>query len=404
MSVLLTKIVDSNLCHGCGGCAAIAPQGSVTISMTEAGYARPGCTGPLPEDFDAKLSRVCTGVTIEQHAAGRDYDASWGPMISTEVGYSTDPDVRFRGSSGGMLSMLAIHLLETGQIEYVLHTRADPEDPLGNVTRPSYTREEILSAAGSRYAPSSPLADLETYLAKGRRFAFIGKPCDIATLRAMARQDPRIDELIPYKLSFFCAGIPSRKGAHALLAKMGVASDELRKFDFRGNGWPGPTRAERNDGSEVTLDYAASWGQVLSRNLQFRCKICPDGTGEFADVAAADAWYGKDGYPDFEEQEGRSLVVARTAEGRQLLDAALEQGRIELEALPVADIAIMQPYQRDRKRAVIVRCVAMALLGRKLPKFNGLKLMRNLSQASPIWLMRNMLGTLRRLRKVPCGS
>src|SRR3712207_7050821 len=38
-----------------------------------------------------------------------------------------------------------------------------------------------------------------------------------------------------------------------------------------------------------------------------RCKICPDGTGEFADIVCADAWYGKDGYPDFAEREGRSL-------------------------------------------------------------------------------------------------
>jgi coenzyme F420 hydrogenase subunit beta len=45
-----------------------------------------------------------------------------------------------------------------------------------------------------------------------------------------------------------------------------------------------------------------AWGEELSNHLQFRCKICPGGTGEFADVVCAGAWYGKDGYPDFTER------------------------------------------------------------------------------------------------------
>ncbi|MCJ2183125.1 Coenzyme F420 hydrogenase/dehydrogenase, beta subunit C-terminal domain [Novosphingobium sp. 1949] len=374
------------------------------MQKTATGYVRPRSTGPLPQEFDAAFSQICTGRTIRQEANGRTYDPSWGPLVTVEVGNSTDPAVRFRGSSGGIISTLAIHLLESGKVDFILHTRTDPTDPIGNVTAPSFTRDDILAAAGSRYAPSSPLADLERYLAEGRKFAFIGKPCDIATLRAMARRDPRIDALIPYKLSFFCAGIPGRKGAHALLDRMGVEPDQLARFDYRGNGWPGPTRAERTDGSAVTFDYASSWGQVLSRHLQFRCKICPDGTGEFADIAAADAWYGQDGYPDFDERDGRSLVIARTAEGRALLDEALGQARIELEPLPITDIALMQPYQRDRKRVVLARSLAMLLLGRRRPRFTGLQLLRNTLRTPPLFLLRNMLGTLKRLPKTPRGA
>jgi coenzyme F420 hydrogenase subunit beta len=37
------------------------------------------------------------------------------------------------------------------------------------------------------------------------------------------------------------------------------------------------------------MSYADSWGGILSRHVQFRCKICPDGTGGFADVVCADA-------------------------------------------------------------------------------------------------------------------
>ena len=51
------------------------------------------------------------------------------------------------------------------------------------------------------------------------------------------------------------------------------------------------------------MSYAQSWGEILTKHVQFRCKVCPDGSGGFADVACADAWYGDErGYPSFEEE------------------------------------------------------------------------------------------------------
>lgn len=399
MSEILNKILDADLCHGCGGCASLAAVGAIKIIETDEGYRRPRAVADLPADFDCQLEASCSGLRIERQLGAGQYDVTWGPIVSCEVAYSTDAAIRFRGSSGGILSALAIHLIETNEVEFVVQTFADPDNPIGNRSGPSHNREDILSAAGSRYAPSSPLAYLEDYLSEGRRFALIGKPCDIATLRALARSDSRIDELIPYKLSFFCAGIPSSHGAKAVLAEMGANMEALVKFDFRGNGWPGLTRALMRDGEVCTLSYADAWGSVLSRHLQFRCKICPDGIGEQADIVAADAWYGRGGYPDFEERDGRSLVIARTREGRKLLDDCVVQEKIKTETLPISEIAHMQPYQRDRKRAVLPRLFAMMLVGRERPKYYGYKLVANSMRASPAWLTRNMLGMLRRLLK-----
>jgi coenzyme F420 hydrogenase subunit beta len=74
--------------------------------------------------------------------------------------------------------------------------------------------------------------------------------------------------------------------------------------------------ATAHDGRTAEMTYERSWGHHLSREVQFRCKICPDAVGGVADIACADAWYGGEtGYPTFEEQSGRSLVVTRTAVG-----------------------------------------------------------------------------------------
>jgi coenzyme F420 hydrogenase subunit beta len=404
MSELLKKTVDGNLCHGCGGCAAIAPVGSIAMTMTETGFLRPKPLRPLSKDFDRRFSQICSGRRIVRNSRTSNYHVSWGPLISAEVGYAVDDDVRFRGSSGGMLTAILIHLLENKIVDSVIQTKADPKDPVGNITVVSSNRDDILASIGSRYAPSSPLSDLEKHLVTGRRFAFVGKPCDIATLRAMALKDPRIDLQIPYMLSFFCAGIPSRNGAKDLLAEMGVTVEDVHAFAYRSSGWPGLARATKKDGTQVTMDYASSWGGVLSRNLQFRCKICPDGVGEFADISAADAWFGRGGYPDFAERDGRSLAVARTALGRKLLDAMVENNEICLEPVRIGEIASMQPYQLQRKRAILARLMALRVRGRESPHFKGLKLVRNAAMASPIWILRNFFGTYRRLSSLSPGK
>lgn len=391
----LGDILDNGLCTGCGGCVATIQAPGLEMTMSADGYLRPR---PVPLDAAQRntLDAVCAGLTLTQSARGPDYHELWGPIRRLATGHAADPQVRFRGSSGGVLSALAIHLLESGEIDFVLTTGADPHDAIGNATTPRKSREEVIAAAGSRYAPSSPLADLETHLAAGRPFAFIGKPCDVASLRRMAGRDPRIDALIPYKLAFFCAGIPSRRGTAAILDQLGVARADVARFQYRGDGWPGLTRAHRHDGTEASMTYEASWGSILNRHLQFRCKICPDGTGEFADLACADAWYGKDGYPDFEERDGRSLIVARTATGARLLAAAEARGAIATEPLSVDAVARMQPYQATRKRNALARSAALWAARRHGPRYTGLGLLRLAARTNPGELLRNFWGTFRR--------
>lgn len=399
MNALLDRIIEDGLCQGCGACVAALGRDRLQMQMPPNGYLRPRRVAAPQADEDDVIGKVCSGLNLDRAADGNTYHKVWGPLVSVQTGHATDPEVRFRGSSGGVVSALALYLIESGQVDLVIQTRADPADPLGNITHTSPDRAGVLAAAGSRYAPSTPLADLEQHLATGKKLAFVGRPCDVAALRALAGIDPRIGQQVSVMISFFCAGVPSRRGAVEVLKALGVEEADLQAFAYRGRGWPGLTRAVREDGSEASMDYNSSWGKILNRHLQFRCKVCPDGTGEFADVVCADAWFGKDGYPDFAESEGRSLVLARTPRGRALLDVAASTGKVVLEDLEVSSIRGMQPYQYDRKHAVLARLGALWLKGRLTPRFRGLSLLALTLRQSPMWLLRNLLGTYRRIRR-----
>ena len=399
MTRTLKQIVENGLCHGCGACASVTP--SLAMEMKPSGYLRPEADENSHVGEDA-IEAVCSGIALDHQNLEADYHPLWGPIRRLATGHATDPETRHRGSSGGVLSALQLFLVEQGEVDYVLSTSADPQDPIGTATSMRSDRQAILGAAGSRYAPSSPLANLGEHLAKGRPFAFVGKPCDVAALRRMASHDPRIDRLIPYKLAFFCAGVPSRKGTIDVLSALETREEDVDRFQYRGDGWPGLARVVRKDGSDASMTYNDSWGKILNRHLQFRCKICPDGTGEFSDIACADAWYGKDGYPDFTERDGRSLIVARTEAGERLLALAQKAGVLAAQPLAVEEIEAMQPYQANRKRNALARSSALWAKRGNGPRFSGLKLPALTLRTSPIELARNFWGTFKRI-KGPLG-
>jgi coenzyme F420 hydrogenase subunit beta len=182
------------------------------------------------------------------------------------------------------------------------------------------------------------------------------------------------------------------------LSRLGVREDEVAEFRYRGDGWPGPTRVTTTDGRTLQMSYADAWGGILSRHLQFRCKICPDGSGGFADMVCADAWYGDDkGYPAFAESEGRSLVITRTQKGEDLVRQAQDAGYIALSDVDIDEVAKMQPFQARRKMLIVSRLAALALLARPRPRYEGLSLMRAARMAGVLETSKSFLGTLKRL-------
>lgn len=366
------------------------------MQVSSCGFNRPVVTRKLTPDEDRSIARVCPGLGIQcSDTAGN--DPLWGRMIELRTGHATDLSLRFRAASGGALSAVLVFLVEHGLVDYVLHTEADPSDPIANRTAVSSEAQQISNAAGSRYAPSSPLARINEHLASGKRFAFVGKPCDVSALRAMARADPRVDRQVPFMLSFFCAGVPSRQGAGEILQHLGVPAEQVRAFRYRGNGWPGRAKALLTDGTERSMDYDACWGGVLTRHVQFRCRICPDGIGNDADIAFADAWHtDEDRNPVFDEAEGRSLILSRTQAGEDLLRAAIDAGTLRATQESPRKVEWMQPAQATRKRVLAARLAGLAASLKPVPVFRGFRLLRLAYQTSPILLMKNFLGTWRR--------
>ena len=395
---ILSRVAGSDLCAGCGLCEGLLGRQRVSVELDRRGYLRPVVHEAPSREETRLLDAVCPGRDVRHASVDRHHHAIWGPLRETWVAAAADPEIRQLGSSGGVLSAIQIHLLERGIVDYVVSTRVSAHDPLENETAICRTRADVLAATGSRYAPSAPLRRIGELLAAPGRFAFVGKPCDVAALRRLALHDPRVDAKVPVMLSFMCAGVPSLVGTECILDRLGVRREEVVRFRYRGDGWPGFAKATLRDGTERSMSYEDSWRHILSPHVQWRCKLCPDGTGEFADIACADAWHRMaDGSPDFSEHAGRSFALARTERGLALLGECLAAGRIEREAVVGPDaIEAVQFHQAYRRKTLLGRHVATRLCLSATPRYNIMALLTAWKTLSLKAQARSFVGTLKR--------
>lgn len=396
-SPTVARVLKGQLCTGCGLCAGVAPE-SIRMGVAPPGYSRPEVHGPVKERAERLIANACPGARVAPWPTDANLHAYWGPWRGVFTGHAKDDAVRYRGSSGGALTALAIHALRSGAVDRVVHVLPDPAHPARNILACSTNEADIVEGAGSRYSSSSPLASIDKMLFDGGALAFIGKPCDISALRRLGSLDQRVGRHVRLMLSFFCAGISSHRAADKVIAAMGLAPGDVTAFRYRGNGWPGAAAATTRDGAVARMSYAESWGGYLCNEVQFRCKICPDAVGGVADIACADAWYGdENGYPLFEELDGRSLILSRTAAGVAHLESAVAAGALEIQPLDIAEIDKMQPGQTHRKRVVSARVAALFATLQTAPDMRGTLVGHAAQRARPREKLRNFLGTVRRI-------
>lgn len=360
----------------------------------------------LGREVSAAALQVCPGIGLAHgpvESDGKHIQAlrsAWGPVLGVWEGYASDPEIRFAGSSGGAITALSLYGLEVRGLEHVLHTAARQDVPYLNETVVSRTRDDLMRATGSRYAPASPCEGLQAIEDAQAPCLFVGKPCDVAAAQMARKLRPGLDEKLGLTIAFFCAGTPSTRGTLEMLKRMGVADPaSLVSLRYRGNGWPGKATAVSSSEEGVErvgqMTYEESWGDVLSHHQQWRCKLCADHTGEFADIAVGDPWY----RPAEGADPGRSLILARTERGRDAILAAAEAGYLTISAANPEILPASQPNLLRTRGALWGRILACRLMGVASPRYVNMPMFVHWwNELSLTLKVKSIGGTLRRIR------
>lgn len=400
----IADVAERQLCAGCGVCASVQPDDIRMVDDLDAGrrpVVRTGPDGTMPSTEPAMA--CCPGIGLEHGedplGAIPELRATWGPVLEVWEGHAGAADIRCSGSSGGAATALALDAMQEEKFYGTLHIRSRSDTPYLNETVLSRTRDQLLFATGSRYAPASPCDRLDLVRSAPAPCIFIGKPCDVAATAMVRRFDPVLDRQLGLTIAIFCAGTPTTRGTLEMLRVMGVEDPEdLATLRYRGLGWPGKawaTWGDEADRREASLTYDESWGDILERHRQWRCYVCADHTGEFADIAVGDPWY-RELRPD---EPGRSLIVVRTERGRRRLAAALASGAIVAERVPAQRVEDSQPGLLQVRGSVWGRIAASRLAGIPAPRYRGLPMFHVWLRLSTLEKLRSTLGLFRRIKR-----
>lgn len=389
----MRDVLDWRLCAGCGACFAACTRRAVRMTDVENEGLR-----PLFDDNQcAECQRCltfCPGAVVDAGLPGSSpSDREFGRCLEIWEGWATDPEVRYRGSSGGVISALSLYCLEREPFAGIVHSGMDLSTPWKNTNYISRQRLEVLARTGARYSPSAPCMALRDIPTTENPYVFIGKPCDVSAVRGLAKTQPDLGKKVGLLLTFFCAGTPSTDGTLDLIKGLGISRDQVSDLRYRGNGWPGHFRLLGATGNGLAeLTYRESWSR-LTAYRPLRCNLCPDGLGRLADIACGDAWHLIDG----DANPGRSLILVRTERGRALVSAAVDAGYLAIRTAKPADVLAAQANLLERRRTLFGRLLALALFGAPVPKFAGFSLLRSWIVAGPKLQLATLAGTSQRI-------
>jgi coenzyme F420 hydrogenase subunit beta len=395
----VADIASWRLCLGCGACASVCPDHRVRlVDFTREGYR------PVVAEGDCRSCAVCLQVcpafvNDRSEANSRpgiipELTPYCGPALEIWEGHATDPEIRFMGSSGGLITALSMFCLEVEKMHGVLHTAGNPEVPWQNRTRLSRTRSELMAATGSRYAPAAVCDSLGLVENAPAPCLVVGQPSEITALRKAQQIRPQLAQKVGLAISFFCAGSPSTEGTLRLLKKLDIDPAAVAEVRYRGRGWPGHFGVRLKGQTEFIpkLTYAESWG-FIQEYRPFSVHLCPDGTGEDADITCGDPWY-RQVQPG---EPGSSLILIRTELGRRMFRRAVEAGHIVAKPLGIAEVLKSQHNLFEKRGAVGGRILTMKLFGLPTPDLRGFSLFRNWLRLPFANKLRSTLGTARRI-------
>lgn len=363
------SVVKRQLCTGCGTCAGICPRDAIQMATTKdrhvpqldkslcnrCGLCHEACPGH-EVDFEG-LSATLFGDIPEDMAVGR--------YVGCYVGHASDMGMRYNCASGGMVSSLLIFALEEGLIDGALVTRMRRDDPVKPEPFIARTREEILSAAGSKYCPVATNTALREILDSDDRIAVVGLPCHIQGFRKAEQRIPKLAEQIRYRISLACSLNFSFLGTVRFLKNLGIAPKDVEALQYRGRGWPGSVLIRLKDGTRRTVPYPECYRQLGPYSLR-RCTLCSDMLGELSDLTCGDAWIPQLVRTD---KAGSSFVVSRTPVGEELLENAASKGAVELSELDLRDLLASQGHALFKKRKLKARMRLFRLAGQSVPVY-----------------------------------
>jgi coenzyme F420 hydrogenase subunit beta len=314
-----------------------------------------------------------------------------GPVLAAFIGHATDAEIRSKAQSGGVVSAILCHQLESGKITRALVTEMPADGSLHPYAHLAENRQQVLRARGSQYSPVLYDSQLSLSIRGRKGVAMVGVPCQIQTM-CNTRKNSTTEDRIVLSIGLFCDQILCHAAVDHLLETAHVPRREASSIRFKdrlhGN-FPGDLRIDRRPSTSVYLSNEVRL-KIKSVYRPNRCRLCFDKLNVLADLAVGDTW----GLGS--SKEGLSAILVRTQRGLDALRGAENAGAIAVKT--VAPEAIIHGQGIEQRRREWLRSVdAWKEMGRITPKVPAGKI-----KSQPAESRQQLQRKMRELKRADC--
>ena len=338
----LAKIIDNDLCHRCGSCVGICPTGVLGLDSSDYPAVKnlSACT-----DCDLCV-KVCPGDEFNAPEAAKALfgkapqpDDLYGHFLSSYLAYNPDEPKRWDGTSGGLVSTLLAHMLQSGEIDGALVVRAHPQQLWKGEPFIARTPEEIWSAAKSKYVIVPTNSLLQVIIQNPGRYALVGLPCTIHGYLKAANLNRKLKERVVFTIGLLCHAAVDHEAPATVWDSVDTGGKQANRFYYRYGKHAGNAVVVLEDGTvqnalfPYSKRYEASAIELMNILYRLytppRCFTCYDSMAEYADLSVGDPWMVPP-TDDIDFKKGYSYSLCRTPAAERFLRAAEQAGVLNL--------------------------------------------------------------------------
>lgn len=357
---LSETVIKGGYCIGCGVCASFE-NSPFEVTLDEYGKFQANNLQNHPDLVNFPVSTICpfseTSKNEDQiaknlFAENCQYDNQIGYYSETYAGFVSEGTFREKGSSGGMGTWILTQLFEHNLIDHVIHVKENSYGEVDNLLFSfdvSSSLDEIQKGAKSRYYPVEMSQVIKKIRNIEGRYAIVGVPCFIKSIRLLSDQDPIIAQRIKFCISLVCGHFKSIRFGDMFAWQYGISPGNLKSIDFRkkimgsdANKYGIEVQGINEKGEiiqETKLNrdlFGSLWGHGFFKYQA--CDYCDDVLGETADVTVGDAWL-----PEYvNDSNGTNIVVVRNKIIAELLEKSISEKRLHLDKITSQQVAKSQ--------------------------------------------------------------
>ncbi len=360
----LPQLAPRTHCTGCGACASGCPKDAIEMKRDKEGFLYPVVDGKRCVHC-GHCTAICPALQSRQQ----------GPFPAVFAAWNRDDAIRKDSTSGGVFSLLASYILESGGV--VFGAAFDAKQHLQHIA--CFRKEDLWRLRGAKYVQSELgecYREVRRWL-QTRPVLFSGTPCQVDGLYRYLGERP--ENLTTCDL--VCHGVPS-PGVWEELARS--IEHQKRKglqavrFRNKVTGWQNSHfTVVYDDGSVDSAPlFRTEFGHAFGRSLFLRpsCYHCPyTSMTRVGDFTLGDFWgLRPDELPE-QQEKGVNLLLVNTAHGSHLFDQLpLAKQAFPPERAIAGNPRLASPVRQPAQRSAFFAAYALEPFERVRKKFFAL--------------------------------